>query len=361
MLVRAVIPPATLAQRADAIAAALAAANRTGITTMVDAAASEDDVAAYRLLRSRGPLGVRIRLCQRFDPQQPDDAQIRRFVATRDALGGDLRADCVKVILDGGYGSRSVALLEPYADDPHGGRGQTFVAPERLRALVERLDAQDLQMHIHAIGDRTVREALDAIASARRVNGHRGTRHTLAHLSLIDPADVPRFRQLGVVANMTPLWSRGDPWQTVFAVRMFGAARAEQAYRTRSLLDAGAVLVWGSDWPVTGVAPLAGLETAVTHRYPGGRDPAGAVDAVWNPAERLSLPQALAGYGAAGAWLLHEEKERGSIAPGLLADLVVLERNLFEVPPLAIHDVAVDMTVLGGRVVYARDGAGAAP
>lgn len=357
MRVRAVIPPLTAEERADGILAALGEASRLGITTMQEAAASVDEIAAYRALERRGPLPLRLRICQRFDPAEPEAPQIERFLATRKAFVRDITANCVKILLDGGYGSRTVALLEPYVDDPHGGRGETFVETARLRALVTRLDALDFNLHVHAIGDRTVREALDAIAAARRANGYRGTRHALAHLSLVDPADVPRFRALGVAAAMTPLWSRGDPWQTVFAVRMFGPERAGQSYRTRGLLDAGAVLAWGSDWPVTGVSPLAGLETAVTHRHPGGRDPSGAEDSVWNPAERLSLPQALAAWGAAGAWLLGEEHERGSIAPGMLADLVVLDRDLFSVPPLEIHSVNVDMTLLGGRVVHERQGA----
>ena len=361
-LVSAVIPAPTLQERADTIAAALRQMNRLGITALQDAAASSTDVQAYRLLQRRHGLTARVSLCQRFDPLQPDEAaQIRQFVATRAALGGDLRANCVKVILDGGYGSRTVALLKPYVDDPNKGTGQLYVSPQRLTELVKHLDALDFQVHIHAIGDRTVRTALDAIEAARAANGPRDTRHCLAHLSLIDAADLPRFRDLGVIANMTPLWSRGDPWQTVFAVRMFGAERAAQSYRTRSLLDSGAVLVWGTDWPVTGVSPLDGLETAVTHRYPGGHDPAGAEDAAWNPGERLSLPQALVAYTAAGAYLLHDEQQRGTIEPGKLADLVVLSRNLFQVPALEIHTVQVDMTLLGGQVIYARDAGRNAP
>jgi len=153
---------------------------------------------------------------------------------------------------------------------------------------------------------------------------------------------------------MTPLWSLDDPWETVFAPRLFGAGRFAEMYRTRTLIEAGVVLVWGSDWPVTGVSPLDGLETAITHRYPGGTDLAGHQDRAWKPEERVTLEQAITAYTSAGAYLMHDEHERGSIVRGLSADVVVLSRNLFEVPALEIHTVEVDMTVIAGKVVYER-------
>jgi hypothetical protein len=355
-LVRRVIPAPSLAEHVADLRAALHEMNRYGITAVEVALARPADLDAFQMLDRAGILTARVHLCQYFDPLDPDDAgQVRRFVAARARLQSPrLHADCVKVVLDGAYGSHTVALLEPYADDPRYGSGQLFVEPGRLAALVREVDARGFRVHIHAIGDRTVRTALDAIESARRANGYRDTRHTLAHLSLVDVADVPRFRRLGTIANMTPLWSRGDPWEAVFAPQMFGDERARHIYRTRTLLDSGAVLVFGSDWPVTGVSPLDGLETAVTHRYPGGHDPAGAEDAPWNPDERLSLAQAIVAYTAAGAYLFREDAVRGTIEAGKQADLVVLDRNLFDTPPLEIHSVTVDMTILAGRLIYDR-------
>jgi predicted amidohydrolase YtcJ len=290
-----------------------------------------------------------------------DEAQIRRFVDARTRIsrrGRDgsleadlLDADCVKIVLDGGYGSRSVALLKPYAI-PGLGTGTLFVEPARLNALVTKLDALGFQVHVHAIGDRTVRAALDAVQNARQANPGRRRPHTLAHLSLVDGADAPRFRQLNVMPNMTPIWSRPDPWQTVFAVEMFGRERADTSYRTRSLAEDGAELVWGSDWPVTGVETLAGIETAVTHRYPGGRDPNGREDRAWNPEQRLSLDRALAAYTATSAALLGDGARRGSIEVGKDADLVVLGRNLFDTPPAEIHAVPVELTLRQGRVLW---------
>jgi predicted amidohydrolase YtcJ len=352
-LVRNVVPPPTLEERATDLAAALKQMNAVGITSVVEAAADPSAVETYAELERTGRLTTRARVCQRFDQNHPDDAaQIARFIAVRaKAHGANLDTNCVKVLLDGGYGSKSVALLKPY-DIPGLGSGKLFVEPARMNALVVKLDALGFQVHVHAIGDRSVRTGLDAVEAARKANPQRGQPHTLAHLSLVDRADAPRFRQLDVMPNMTPVWSRPDPWQTVFAVEMFGAERANTAYRTRTLADDGAVLAWGSDWPVTGMATMDGLETAVTHRYPGGRMPDGKEDQPWNPDQRLSLERALTAYTAAGAALLGESDQRGSIEVGKDADLVVLGRNLFETPPGEIHQVTVDLTLRQGRVLY---------
>ena len=358
-LVRDVVPPPTLAQRAADLQAALARMNAEGITSVVEAAADADTVAAYEELQRQGTLGTRVRICQRLDQNdRDDDAQIRRFVAARARVetgsrDGTLDANCVKILLDGGYGSRSVALLEPYSI-PELGTGKLFVEPARMNRLVTRLDALGFQVHVHAIGDRSVRTALDAIEEARISNPHRGQPHTLAHLSLVDPVDVPRFRRLDVMPNMTPLWSRPDAWQTVFAVEMFGAERAGESYRTRDLAEDAALLVWGSDWPVTGMATLAGIETAITHRHTGGRDGKGKEDSAWNPGQRVSLEHAIAAYTSAGAALFGESERRGAIEAGKDADLVVLGRNLFDVPPLEIHAVTVDLTLRKGRVLWER-------
>lgn len=354
-LVEARIPPPAAAERATDLAVALQTMLEFGFTALEDADVTPDVALAYQALDRRGSLRQRVNLCLEFDPAADDEAQISRLLAARDAFRGRrLRADCVKIFLDGAYGSHTLSLLEPYHDEPRFGRGRLFIEQARLNRIVTRLDAAGFQVHMHAIGDGAVRGGLDAVAAARGANGDRGTRHTLAHLSLIDATDIPRFRSLGVVANMTPLWSLGDAWETIFAPRLFGPERSKHIYKTRTLLEAGAVLVWGSDWPVTGVSPLEGLETAVTHRYPAGRDLAGSVDRAWNPDERVSLEQAIVAYTSAGAYLMHDETTRGSLTVGKRADFVVLHRNLFETAPLEIHAVPVDMTVIDGSIAYAR-------
>jgi predicted amidohydrolase YtcJ len=353
-LVESAVPPWTHEDQVENLAAALDEMRRLGITALEEAMATPEIAAAYQSLAERGELDLRTRLCLHHDPELDDETQIRGFLAQRQELAGErLRADCVKLFLDGAYASHTLVLLEPYSDDPEKyGRGELFIERGRLLRLVTRLDAEGFQVHMHAQGDGAVRAGLDAIAEARRHNGFRDNRHTISHLCLIDDADVPRFRELGVIANFTPLWSRGDPWETVFAPRLFGPERSSQIFKTRSALDAGVMIVWGSDWDVTSVSPLEGLETATTHRYPGGIDPEGKPDKAWNPDERVSLEQAIVAYTSAGAYLMHDDKDRGSLTAGKLADLVVLDRNLFETAPLEIHTAQVVMTVTGGRVVF---------
>jgi len=355
-LVRSAIPPLSTDEIAEDLTAALNELKRNGITAFVDAASRPPVTKAYAALAQAGRIDQRAHICQYYDPAGDDDLQVRDLAYRRKAfVGTSVDANCVKIVLDGAYGSHTVALLEPYSDEPEKfGHGQLFLEPDRLKRVVARLDAEGFQVHVHALGDGAVRASLDAFAEARRVNGVRDSRHTLAHLALIDAADLPRFKALGVVANMSPLWNRGDPWETVFAPKMFGPERSANLYLTRSLLDSGATLVWGSDWPVTGVDPLDGIETAVTRRYPGGRNPDGVEDASWIPAQRVTLPEAVAAYTASGAYLLHDEAARGTIAVGKLADLVVLSRNLFATDPLAIHAIEVDMTLVGGQVVFER-------
>lgn len=355
-LVRRAMPPAPVEEQVADLLAAMRTMHRHGITAWIDAAVRPGAVPAYLALARDPAFAMRARICLYFDPAGDDAEQLARFRAWRAQFAGTrVDAGCVKIVEDGAFGSHTVALLEPYADEPaRFGRGQLFVEPARLSRLVTRLDAEGFQLHVHTEGDRAARSALDAIAAARQTNGARDNRHTLAHLVLVDAADVPRLHALDVVANMSPLWGRPDPWGALFAPKLFGPERAARQYPVRTLLDAGARLAWGSDWPVSEVAPLDGIETATTRRHPGGRDAQGVEDAPLGANQRVSLAEALHAYTAGGAWLAHAETERGSIAPGRLADLVVLGRDLFSVDALAIHATTVELTMVDGEVVFRR-------
>jgi predicted amidohydrolase YtcJ len=206
---------------------------------------------------------------------------------------------------------------------------------------------------MHAIGDRAVREGLDAIAAAREVNGWRDNRHHISHLQLVHPDDYGRFRQLGVYANFQALWAFPDEYITDINLPAVGQERVDRMYPIASIHRQGGTIVGGSDWSVSSMNPLKAIETAVTRQNPDGSD-----DAILNEEERVPLPVILAAYTRNGAMLMHQEDRTGSIERGKLADLVVLERNLFEVDPREIGEVAVVMTLLEGRVVYERPASG---
>jgi predicted amidohydrolase YtcJ len=205
-------------------------------------------------------------------------------------------------------------------------------------------------VHVHAIGDRAIRMTLDAFEHARSVNGAHDARHTITHLQLIDPADLPRFRRLGVIANFQPFWANGDEYLTGLAEPFLGPRRSHWLYPIRSVVETGAVVSAGSDWSVSSLAPLDGIQVALTHR-----DPEDPRRASWRPEEMVDLPTVIAMYTINAAYQNHLERETGSIEVGKLADLVVLERNLFEVPADELHAVRVMRTILEGKTVFQRN------
>ena len=354
-LVRRHIPLPTRRDRLDGYRRAFGEFARYGITAIMDASTSPESEADYVALADARELNARTILCQRYSPTGDDDEQLREFLRRREQLRDtSVRASCVKIGLDGLIEQYTGALLEPYTDRPDF-RGHLTVEPQRLQRLVTRLDAEGFQIQVHVMGDRAIRAILDAFEAGQRANGRRDSRHHLAHVHFPDPTDVPRLRTLGVIANMSPFWGRGDDWETYFAPRRLGPERSLQLLVHRSILAAGARLAFGTDWAVTSVVPVEGLETAVTRRHLGGVDPYGETDQAWEPEERITLGEAIAAYTISGAYLSFDERERGSIDVGKLADLVVLDKNLFEMPPLTIHEAAVEMTVFDGRVIYERD------
>ena len=347
-LVRKHIPAPTLEERVAALERALGELRQNGITSIIEAYSHSDDVETLAAASKRGLLTARVTLSLGFRPDGGDD-QVEQFIARRrEFKDGLVRATAVKIVLDGILETYTAAMLEPYLDGPRD-RGPIFVEPPRLNALVSRLDKEGFQVHIHAIGDRAVRAGLDAFEQARRDNGARDSRHHIAHVEAIDPADIPRFRALDAAANFSPLWARADENTIDLTEPRLGPERSRWLYAMQSFFSAGAPVVFGSDWPVSSLDPLEGIETAVTREMPGG-SPRGP----WKPEQRLDLPEALAAYTVNGAWLAFSDRERGSLEPGKLADLVVLSADLFRTPPRDIHKVRVDLTVFDGHVVYER-------
>jgi hypothetical protein len=241
---------------------------------------------------------------------------------------------------------RTAAMIEPYLDRP-GFRGEPNLSRERLTALVRRLAGEGFNVHVHAIGDRAIRETLDAMEAGAPGADEAGLRFQIAHAQLIRPEDVPRFRRLGVIANFQPLWAYADSYMKDLTWPALRKELWPHMYPIRSLVRSGAVVAFGSDWSVSSANPLEGIQVALTRQSPDEQP----IEAM-QPEEAIGLPEALAAYTIGSAHAMGLENETGSVEVGKRADLVVLERDLFEVPVRRIGKVKVLLTLLDGVPVH---------
>lgn len=275
--------------------------------------------------------------------------QIPQLLTHRERLTvGRLRCSTVKIMQDGVAENFTAAMTAPYLDGcgcATGNSGISFVDPVALAGYVTELDALDFQVHFHALGDRAVREALDAIEAARTANGFRDTRHHLAHLQVVQAGDIARFRRLGVTANMQPLWAAHEPQMDELTIPFLDPALVERQYPFGDLLRSGATLAAGSDWPVSSPDPIEGIHVAVNRVAPGESGE------VFLPAQRLDLATAVAAYTAGSAYVNHRD-DSGSVRPGNVADLVVLDRDPFDGPAGLISETRVALTYVAGVPVY---------
>lgn len=281
--------------------------------------------------------------------------QIAEIEALRAEYQHELfRVTTVKIMQDGVAENQTAAMIDPYVVPGCAcagtDTGLSFVDPELLRGYVSAIDRAGLQVHFHAIGDRGVRESLDAVAQARAENGAGGATHHIAHLQIVHPDDVARFAELDVAANVQALWASNDPQMVELNAPIIGAERHDWQYPFASLERAGATIVAGSDWPVTSPDPWLGLHVAVNRQHPAGHPD--HHPEVFVPAERLSLGRALRAYTSGAAAINGRAEETGTIRVGAWADLVLLTRNPFAGPASEIWATAAAETFFAGETVY---------
>lgn len=345
-LVEKVVPQPTRAEKLYALRQGLAEARRAGLTSIVNATGTVEELELYAELERRGELTLRTTTALNLRPGMKRK-DFRDFERARQRFRSPwVRTGLVKGFVDGVIESHTAAMLEPYADDP-AQKGTLNYSPEELVRLVRELDRRGLQVMLHAIGDRGVRTALEAFEAALESNGRRDRRFRVEHIETISASDLPRFGALGVIASFQPYHAYPDDNLENIWGRNTGPERLQRAFAWRQVAQGGARLAFGSDWPVVTLDPFVGIQNAVTRQTHDGK-PAGG----WVGHQKISLEEALAAYTINGAYALHQENLQGSLDPGKWADLVVLSHNLFEIPANKIHAVRAQMTVVGGRIVH---------
>ncbi len=317
---------------------------KAGITTIVDPQSYLEDLDIYERLRQQGKLPARLQVAL-FHRRGTTEATLQKFDEARRKYDDDwLRVAAVKLYIDDVIEPHTAALLEPYADRP-GTRGELDYPPDEFKEVVARLDRMKFQVFVHSIGDRGIRTALDAIEYAEKQNGPRDRRDELIHIECLNAQDIPRFKQLGVIACMQPRHCAPDitgQW-----AKAVGPQRWKYAWAFRSLRDSGATLAFASDWNVAEMEPLIGIYTALTRK---GLD--GKPDNGWVPEQTIDLETAIRGYTINGAYANFVEQNRGSITPGKYADLVMISDDLFQMPADKIKDAKAVWTMVGGKEVW---------
>lgn len=340
-LVTRVIPAPSDRQRDSALARALEHAESLGVTATAHMRASWPDLASYRRLEQAGRLILRVSLYLPLESWRAVADTIKRAGRGDDwvRLGG------LKAYMDGSAGSRTALFFDAYADSA-GYRGLMRNSERDMRAWIGSADSAGLQVAVHAIGDRANALLLDIYDSVAKAHGPRDRRFRVEHAQHLRPQDTRRFGALGVIASMQPYHAIDDGrW----IEKRIGPERIKTTYAFRTLLGTGARLAFGSDWTVAPLDPVLGIYAAVTRRTLDGKHPGG-----WVPEQKISVAEALRAYTAGNAWATFNEHKWGTLAPGRLADVVVLDRDLFTTPPESLDRARVRYTIVGGKVVFRR-------
>jgi hypothetical protein len=319
-----------------------------GITGWQDAWVTPETLAAYRSLDDSGRLTARVAAALWWERHLGPE-QIESFVEQASwGSGGNVSVRTVKIMTDGVLENYTGALLEPYHHGCGDNTGLSYLDSTQLANALTELDRRGFGVHLHAIGDRACRDSLDAVAAAQAANGVSGNRHHIAHIQLIDPADIPRFAELGVTANMQAYWAQRDGQLEDLTRPYLGDERTDRMYPFADLRTSGARIAAGSDWPVSTPDPLAQIEVAIRRRSPDDRG-----NEPFLPEQALSLSEALDAFTVGSAYVNYDD-EAGTIAVGKRADLTILDQDLFRCPDGMVADAKVDFTIASGKIVYSR-------
>ena len=347
------IPRPSRQEILDAYRAGFKEANRVGLVRVhttggVGVALSDlQNVDVLEELRRAGDLTVRMYLAYRVMPPTITPAQFQQIEEARRTYHDEwISAGAVKFFFDGVVESHTAAMFTPYADDPKL-KGDLLWDQDTYKRMVADLDKRGIQIFTHAIGDRAVELTLDAYENAAKRNGTKDRRHRIEHIETITAQDIPRFGKLGVIASFQPLHSYPDDDVLLVWARNAGPERTQRAWAWRSVENSGGVLGFGSDWPIVTINPWPGVQNALTRQTVEGNPAGGFV-----PQERISLEDAIRGYTLGAAIAGRREKTEGSLEPGKVADLIVVDRDLFRIEPTEIGKTEVLLTIVGGKVVY---------
>lgn len=352
-LVSSLIPPKTREENLEALRLGMKLAAQLGITSIQNAHGSVEETELFETLLANNELLLRVGVAFSID-EKTSTTDLKNFVQARDRIGYNnpmLRAGAVKFMIDGVIEGHTAFMLEPYSDPipkELSPTGQVSMPLPRFGSLITTIDSLGFQIYTHAIGDRGVQETLNAYETAFKQNKRNDARHRIEHIETINPNDIPRFAQLGVLASMEPI--HAEPGSVEIWGKAIGEKRLPYSFAWNDLLKANAKLVFSSDWPAClSLNPIRGLHVAVTRQNPLGFPENG-----WVPEQKITMAEALYAYTYMGSYSSFEEKTKGKIAPGYLADMVVLSQDLFTVNPMDVHKTMVDMTVFDGRIIYER-------
>lgn len=352
-LVSEIIPPPSFEDKLTALRKGLTMAASLGITSVQNANGTETDVQLFKQLLSEGSLTVRYAAAFSIN-DKTTDAQLDRFAFLKDSIGVNnpfLRADAVKFMIDGVIESHSAAMISPYADVAPNAKdavGYFSMPVAKYKELVKLCHQKGFRIYTHAIGDLGVREALNAYELTLVENNPADRRHRVEHIETISPADLPRFKELGVMPSMEPI--HAEPGTVSVWSNAIGEIRLPYSFAWRMMLDHDAHLVFSSDWPAaTSVNPIRGLHVAVTRKNVLGLPEGG-----WVADQKLSIAEAMKAYTYSGAYSSFEENKKGLLKPGYLADVIVFSEDLFLIDPMKTHTSKIVLTIFDGKIIYGK-------